>query len=444
MSRPYRILFASPQTLFDVSNGASMQCYTMMQTLAAMGLRVASLGGGIFDNPSGKNRIPNFEEQLEKNKKKEVLVNVDSSASPENPIVHHFFTGFSHSAWDQMTYQEMNRFLNVYTKLLRKFKPDLVMGYGCDPLCRAMWAEAKFFGIPTVYVVCNGNHRHFRFPMHDLVICDSHATADYYKRQEGLTVHPVANFINPKLVVALKRNPQAVTFINSDFAKGVAIVARLILMANRERPDIPFLIVETRRKLKDALKALKVPGGKPGSAFQQQSFRNIVIRPAQFDVKEIYRHTGVLLAPSLWYESWGRVATEAVMNGIPVLASKSGGLPEAVGTGGITLDTPKECSGKPADWLTLPSEESCRPWADALYRLYDERTSALWEARCKETAEHFSLAACGKRLLTLFAPLLERRAGDNDFTRMGSVRYDNDPLDWEEAGLLPRIVMPGQ
>lgn len=37
----------------------------------------------------------------------------------------------------------------------------------------------------------------------------------------------------------------------------------------------------------------------------------------------------------------------------------------------------------------------------------------------------------GDRLLKLLKPLLKKQAGDNDFTRLGSVRYDGDPLDWE-------------
>ena len=142
-----------------------------------------------------------------------------------------------------MTYDESNAFLNEYTQILRTFKPDLVIGYGCEPLCRSRWMGARRFGIPTVYVVCNGNHHHYRFPLHDLVITDSKSTAKLYKDADGLTVHPVGNFINPELVVAKSRNPQTVTFINPAFAKGVAVVARLILMANKERPEIPFMIV---------------------------------------------------------------------------------------------------------------------------------------------------------------------------------------------------------
>lgn len=426
--RAFRILFACPQTLFDVSNGATMQCYTMLQTLSKLNFQTASIGGGIFDNPSGQARIPNFKEQVSDKSKGEILVNVDSSANPDNPIRHYFFTGFKSTNWNDITSQEAGKFLFHYSKLLRAFKPDIVIGFGCDALCRSMWMEARLFGIPTAYIICNGNHQNYRFPLHDILLCDSEATSRFYKEKEGLTVHPMGNFINPKLVIAQNRSPQAITLINPCFAKGVAVAARLILMANKERPDIPFLIVETRQKLAEALKLLKKPGGKPGSAFGRQTFRNITIRPATYEVKDIYKLTGVLLAPSLWYESWGRVATEAVMNGIPVLASSSGGLPEAVAGGGIILDAPKECAGDRNNWLALPSEESCRPWADALYKLYDERMSASWQEKCKRAAQTNSPLACAEKLLRAIGPLLQKRAGDGDFTHMGSYRFPTDPI----------------
>ena len=431
MTRPFRILFACPQTLFDVSNGATMQCYTLLQMLSKLGFQTASFGGGIFDNPSGAARIPQLEEQLKREKEKLVLLNIDRSANPENPIRHVFFTGFKSKDWNKITSEEASKFLSQYSLLLRKFKPDLVLGFGCDALCRSMWMEAKLFGIPTGYIICNGNHQHYRFPLSDVLLCDSHATAAFYKEKEGLTVHPMGNFINPALVVSETHEPRFVTFINPAFAKGAAIAARLILMANRERPDIPFQIVETRQKFVNSLRAMRAPDGKIGSAFpNNQTFRNLLIRPATFNVKEIYETARVLLAPSLWYESWGRVATEAVMNGIPVLASTSGGLPEAVAGGGICLPAPKECGGtdSPADWNVLPSEESCRPWAEALYRLYDDRSSAIWQSRCEAASRTNSLEACAKKFLVAVGPLLERMAGDGDFRQKGSIRYDGDPI----------------
>ena len=199
------------------------------------------------------------------------------------------------------------------------------------------------------------------------------------------------------------------------------------------------MIVETRQKFADALRALKKPGGETGSAFSNQTFHNIAIRESTFNVSEIYATTKVLLAPSLWYESWGRVATEATMNGIPVLGSKSGGLPEAIGEGGITLDAPESVGGvdESEKWLTLPSEEECRPWADALYELFAHAED--WKARCAASAEKNSLKARGDHLMELLEPLLQRKAGDGDFPRMGSIYYEGDPKDWETADKAKRL-----
>lgn len=103
LSRPLRVLFACPQTVFDVSNGASLLCYSMVQELARRGLRVGTFGGAIFDNPAGMARIPNLKEQIEANKEKKILVNNDFSAGEDHPVTHWFFTGFHSTKWDDMT-----------------------------------------------------------------------------------------------------------------------------------------------------------------------------------------------------------------------------------------------------------------------------------------------------------------------------------------------------
>lgn len=52
----------------------------MLEELARRRLYVATLGGGIFDNPSGTARIPRFEEQIAENADKTVLVTEDFTA----------------------------------------------------------------------------------------------------------------------------------------------------------------------------------------------------------------------------------------------------------------------------------------------------------------------------------------------------------------------------
>ncbi|HEY4275059.1 MAG TPA: glycosyltransferase, partial [Rhizomicrobium sp.] len=84
---------------------------------------------------------------------------------------------------------------------------------------------------------------------------------------------------------------------------------------------------------------------------------NLSFQARTSDMKEVYRRTKILLAPSRLEEGWGRVASEAQYNGIPVLASSRGALPEAVGPGGVLLDP------------DAPIED----WVAALRRMWDDR-----------------------------------------------------------------------
>jgi len=55
------------------------------------------------------------------------------------------------------------------------------------------------------------------------------------------------------------------------------------------------------------------------------------------DMRQVYGRTRVLLGPSIWQEPFGRVFVEAGASGIPSVASARGGIPEAVGDGGILI-----------------------------------------------------------------------------------------------------------
>jgi glycosyltransferase involved in cell wall biosynthesis len=72
-------------------------------------------------------------------------------------------------------------------------------------------------------------------------------------------------------------------------------------------------------------------------------------------MRSVYGDARIVLAPSLWNEGWGRVASEAQVSGIPVLASTRGGLIEAVGPGGLLVDP----------------EAGIDTWAHALSDLWD-------------------------------------------------------------------------
>jgi glycosyltransferase involved in cell wall biosynthesis len=86
---------------------------------------------------------------------------------------------------------------------------------------------------------------------------------------------------------------------------------------------------------------------------------NVTIVPNSPDILSVYRKTRLLLMPSD-YESWGRTATEAMCNGIPVICTPTAGLKENCGEAAryvgeqIPGANPGEASvetGKVEDWV---------------------------------------------------------------------------------------------
>jgi glycosyltransferase involved in cell wall biosynthesis len=114
-----------------------------------------------------------------------------------------------------------------------------------------------------------------------------------------------------------------VSFINPVAAKGVELALEIAARC----PEIPFCFVRgwplsfaEERRLQAAIRRLG----------------NIRLCRRTADMRTIYCRTRILLAPSP-SETWGRVVSEAQFSGIPAVTSDRGGLPEAVGPGGIVI-----------------------------------------------------------------------------------------------------------
>lgn len=391
-----KILWFSPHALHDSSSGAANKGRIMLQELSKKGFEVKALGSLIFDNPCGNSMFTDLNEKLNSDIK---IFNTSDKG------VDYIYTKTAHTSINKWNYEEQNLLYVEFQKLLRLWRPDLVMGFGGDCVSMALRAELQRRGIPSVYVLCNGNHQNYSFFDCDLVVTDSNATAQFYANNFGINVQVMGQFLSAESVKAESKNPKYITFINPDPSKGVALVARLALMAQKELPDERFLIVKSRGDFAASVQALHFPDNK-NKKLSLSQFKNVDVAENSSNVKPIYAASKVLLAPSLCYESWGRVATEAVINTVPVLASKSGGLPEAMGDGGICLDAPKDTQ---KDWLRIPTEKEMRPWMDALKRLLTED----WTEACIRGASSYDLNRSTETLIRLLTPLLNKNAGAN-------------------------------
>jgi glycosyltransferase involved in cell wall biosynthesis len=174
----------------------------------------------------------------------------------------------------------------------------------------------------------------------------------------------------PGNLAAEDPNPKYVTFINLQPDKGATVFARIALELGARRPDIPLLLVEGRGTA-DALAQLPI---------DLSSLTNLNRMTNTPDPRDFYRVSRVVLMPSLWRESLGRVAIEAIANGIPVLASDRGAMPETLGDAGFVFTIPERCTPSSG---AVPTAHEVTPWVAAIERLWDD---PAFEARHRALA----------------------------------------------------------
>ena len=105
------------------------------------------------------------------------------------------------------------------------------------------------------------------------------------------------------------------------------------------------------------------------AGFRLDRIPNIKIMPNQIDMRPVYAETKVLLFPSFWNEPSGRTIVEAQLNGIPVMASRRGGIPENLNGGGFLFDIPERCT---KNYMAIPTAGEVRPWIDQLRLLLED------------------------------------------------------------------------
>ncbi|MDP2924682.1 MAG: glycosyltransferase [Candidatus Omnitrophota bacterium] len=118
-----------------------------------------------------------------------------------------------------------------------------------------------------------------------------------YWKKKAFILPPI---IDPELYRVKNKNPEYITFINYGYDKGAMIFINIA----RRLPDKRFLIIQSK------------------NIFRSEPWlKNVTVMKTQLDMKKVYAVTKILLVPSLWEEAGPRVVFEALLNGIPVIAT---------------------------------------------------------------------------------------------------------------------------
>lgn len=389
-----KILWMSPYSLHDITSGASIHSRALLESLLPHGFTVWSYATFVFDRPYGGNATFGDLNQLFSRNPKAQLFQFDDRG------IHYIYLKNQHKTEMQRTVDEQNAYFAHFLEVLNSYQPDIVMGYGTGMDSYTCFAEAKRRGIKTIYLLFNGKHAHFTFPHIDVILTDSHTTANLYAEREHINCTPVGQFINPRHVVAPERKPTFVTMVNPDFSKGLAVLAKLAYVCKRKLPEVKFLVVNSRANFVAGLPYLHEADKPDVHPYQPAAFDNVLMTGATGDMRLVYARTKAILVPSLAYESWGRIASEALLNGIPVLGSNVGGIPEAINGGGIVLPAPQHTL---QDFTCLPTDEEIAPWVASLQRLITED----WSQEVAKARANVDLNVLSKNLATMLNNLCD-------------------------------------
>jgi glycosyltransferase involved in cell wall biosynthesis len=365
-----RILYININCYLDDSNGAAVASRAMLQALARRGFAVEALTGAVFElgqEVDLREVLPERRIAFEvcgngtwsldaRSLRAEVPLHYRTTVRGVPVTIHRGPTTRRHEPDDA----ECVEFLRLFETTLTRFRPDVMINYGGDRLAHDVRSLARERGVIVVFALHNFSYLAANsFANADVVIVPSRFAAEHYRASLGLDCTVLPNLIDLDRVHVTARNPKYVAFVNPSFEKGVYVFARIADELGRRRPDIPLLVVEARgseRTLADCGLDLRTHG-------------NVFLMGHTPDPRQFWGVTRICLFPSLWWESQGLAAVEAMVNGIPVIGSDRGGIPETLGDAGVVLPLPERLTPYTRE---LPTADEVAPWVEAVIRLWDD------------------------------------------------------------------------
>ncbi len=132
-------------------------------------------------------------------------------------------------------------------------------------------------------------------------------------------------------------------------------------------------------------------GTTAGDRAAMQERPNVRVIETVPGIEEALAGARLLLMPSLWYEGFGLIAMEAMLRGLPVLSSNSGGLQDAKrGTNYVVEARPIRVWKREFDDTNMPVAvvpgQDPRPWEAALRVLLEDETEYWREAETSRAA----------------------------------------------------------
>ncbi len=267
---------------------------------------------------------------------------------------------------------EAGSFLDYFERFLLTFRPDAMIALNPeprpDPIFDLAFHVAKSVDIPTVLWLGEESAVNLTV-MQNVDHCV--VGSEHMRRRAWDSIGLICKVLPPAFdwdrARLEQRESRVVTVLARDTAGESRLAAKLLEKLGRTRPDIPVMTVSQDWR-----------GGPTPADSPQSPGIGAYGHARGLSPEQLWAETRILVVPSLGHALFDRSTAEAMINGIPVVVSNRGALPEIVGEAGQVLDLP---SSYQPEVPSVPWADDISPWVDAIVRLWDD------PALCKEVGD---------------------------------------------------------
>jgi len=394
VSRP-RVLFASWHCYLDNSNGASISTRALLLELSRRGWDIETLCSSVQEFRDFRA----LEEVFSSNgcflRKGYRQGDYSIFSFVDHGIESIILSGKQKN--EVPSNSDISVYLHLLKAILEREKPEIVLTYGGYRLGPLIIEEARRVGAAVAVFLHNLAYKDKRY-FHNVncVFVPSKFAGTYYRQTLGLDTIPIPPLIESpqKYSTSEDIKRDCVLYFNPEIGKGVCFFVALVEELWRRRSPIRFLVVEGREGVKTLIR------------FGRERLKDVHSVDFVFNTDNIaalYLRAKMTLIPSLYQETFCRVAAESINFDVPVVGSNRGALPDVVGEAGILLDVaPRYTPETPL----FPSRDEIVPWVDAVDKLWNDkerRDELIHAGRIQADNWRYDLisAAYEKKLLEL-------------------------------------------